>query len=47
MKHCPYCNTDYAREESKCTSCQATDYENRCVGCTTIFSSEHCPNCEL
>lgn len=47
MKHCPYCNTDYAREESKCPSCQAADYENRCVGCTTVFTSEHCPSCGL
>ena len=47
MKHCPYCNTDYERKESKCPSCQAVDYENRCVGCTTVFSTDTCPSCGL
>ena len=47
MKHCPYCNIDYEKSETKCPSCQAVDYENRCVGCTTVFSSEHCPGCGL
>ena len=47
MKHCSYCNTDYERTINKCPSCQAVDYENRCVGCTTVFSSEHCPKCGL
>jgi len=47
VKHCPYCHTDYARTETRCTSCQAPDYENRCVACSTIFSTGECPQCGL
>jgi len=47
MKHCPYCHTDYARSETRCTSCQAPDYENRCTACSTIFSGGECPKCGL
>lgn len=45
MKHCTYCNTNYAVAETCCPSCGAVDFGTKCDNCGAIHNGAFCPNC--
>lgn len=45
MKVCTYCNSHNDDNARACTKCNATEFQNVCNNCHTVFKTGFCPSC--